>query len=199
MKVHTNLLTWKWKHFETMTKELVWILFYFRINTWKNLGYTIFMNRLGKSTPPKNRSHKHKKIALVLLVHVDTTNMRPYGCWKNVRYIFYAHWFIQSSSFNHWMRFNFYSKKLWVSKCCHAHSKIFILMFKIFKRCCQDFSLLHTYYTCYTSLFWVKCGEKWFICNVFSLNYWLWSHFFFSWFQGSYICKTKTSVSICCG
>jgi hypothetical protein len=55
MKVHTNLLTWKWKHFETMTKELVWILFYFRINTWKNLGYTIFMNRLGKSTlhPPK--------------------------------------------------------------------------------------------------------------------------------------------------
>jgi hypothetical protein len=34
-------------------------------------------------------------------------------------------------------------------------------MFKVSKKCHQDFSLLHTYYNCYTSLFWVKSGGKW--------------------------------------
>jgi hypothetical protein len=56
--------------------------------------------------------------------------------------------FIQSSSYNHWI-------KLWVPKCCHAHS----LMFRISKRCHQDFSLLHTYHTHYTSFFWMKNGS----------------------------------------
>jgi hypothetical protein len=41
-------------------------------------------------------------------------------------------------------------------------------MFKVSKKYHQDFCLLHTYYTCYTSLFWVKNDEKWFTCNVLS-------------------------------
>jgi hypothetical protein len=49
--------------------------------------------------------------------------------------------------------------ELWVPKCCHANSKVFFLMFKVSKKCYQDFNLLHTYYTYYTSLFWVKSGS----------------------------------------
>ncbi len=41
-------------------------------------------------------------------------------------------------------------------------------MFKISKKCHQDFSLLHTYYTCYTSFFGVKSGEKCFTRSVLS-------------------------------
>jgi len=56
--------------------------------------------------------------------------------------------------------------ELWVSKCCHAHLIFFFLMFKVFKKCHQDFNLLHVYHSFYTSLFWVKSGEKWLIHNV---------------------------------
>jgi hypothetical protein len=41
-------------------------------------------------------------------------------------------------------------------------------MFKVSKKCHQNFDLLHTYYTCYTSFFWVKSGEKWLTYSVFS-------------------------------
>jgi hypothetical protein len=56
--------------------------------------------------------------------------------------------------------------ELWVPKFCHAHSKVLFLMFRVSKKIHQDVSLLHTHYTCYTSLFWVKSGEKWFTCSV---------------------------------
>jgi len=51
--------------------------------------------------------------------------------------------------------------ELWVPKCCHAHSKVLFLMFRVSKKCHQDFSLLHTYYIYYASLFGVNRGEKW--------------------------------------
>jgi len=57
---------------------------------------------------------------------------------------------------------------LQVPKCCHAHSKVFFLMFRVSKKCHQDFNILHTYYTCYISNFWVKSGKKWFTYIVFS-------------------------------
>jgi len=44
-------------------------------------------------------------------------------------------------------------------------------MFRIFKRCHQDFNLLHTYHICYASLFWVKSGEKWLTHSVLSPIY----------------------------
>jgi hypothetical protein len=89
-----------------------------------------------------------------------TTDMKPYGHWKDVCYIFYAHWFfpilfhltIGSS-------LTLIQNELWVPKYCHAHSKVFFLMFRVSKKCHQDFCLLHTYYTCYTSFFWVKSGS----------------------------------------
>jgi hypothetical protein len=40
-------------------------------------------------------------------------------------------------------------------------------MFRVSKKCYQDFRLLHAYYTCYTSYFWVKSDEKWLTYNVF--------------------------------
>ncbi len=49
--------------------------------------------------------------------------------------------------------------ELWILKCCHPHSKVFFLMFGVSKKCHQNFNLLHTYYTCYTSLFKVKNGS----------------------------------------
>ncbi len=58
--------------------------------------------------------------------------------------------------------------ELWVPKCCHAHSKVLFLVFKVSKKYHQDFSLLHTYYTCYTSFFKVKSDEKWLTCSVIS-------------------------------
>jgi hypothetical protein len=48
------------------------------------------------------------------------------------------------------------------------HILEFFFMFRVSKKCYQDFNLLHTYYTCYTQLFWVKSGEKWFTNNVLS-------------------------------
>jgi hypothetical protein len=63
--------------------------------------------------------------------------------------------------------------ELWVPKCCHAHSKVLFFMFRVSKKCHQDFSLLHTYYTCYTSLAWVNSGEKWLTCSVFSPISWM--------------------------
>jgi len=39
--------------------------------------------------------------------------------------------------------------ELWVPKCCHAHSKIYFLIFTIFKRCHKDFNLMHIYHVCY--------------------------------------------------
>jgi hypothetical protein len=50
--------------------------------------------------------------------------------------------------------------ELWVLKFCHAHFKVVFSMFKVFKKCHQNFSLLHTYYTCYITLFGVKSGES---------------------------------------
>jgi len=41
-------------------------------------------------------------------------------------------------------------------------------MFKVSKKCHQDFCLLDTYYICYTSFFWVKSDEKWFTHSVLS-------------------------------
>jgi hypothetical protein len=49
--------------------------------------------------------------------------------------------------------------ELWIPKCCHAHFKVLFIIFKVSKKCHQDFSLLHTYYTCYTSFFEVKSGS----------------------------------------
>jgi hypothetical protein len=49
--------------------------------------------------------------------------------------------------------------ELWIPKCCHAHFKVLFPMFKVFKKCHQDFNLLHTYYTYYTSYFWMKSGS----------------------------------------
>jgi len=63
---------------------------------------------------------------------------------------------------------NLIQNELWVPKCCHAHSNLFLLMFRVFKKCYWDLGLLHTYHTCYTSLFWVKSGEKWLTHNVLS-------------------------------
>jgi hypothetical protein len=39
---------------------------------------------------------------------------------------------------------------------------------RFWKKCHQDLCLLRTYYTCYTSFFSMKIGEKWFTCNVLS-------------------------------
>jgi len=58
--------------------------------------------------------------------------------------------------------------ELWTPKCCHAHSKVLFLMFRVSKKCHQNFNLLLTYCSCHTSFFWVKSGEKWLICSVFS-------------------------------
>jgi hypothetical protein len=111
-KVHTNLLTRKWKHFETMTKELVWIIFYFNINTWKNLGYAIFMNQLGESTlhPSKFVISNTKKLHWVFW-YVWTPQTWSPMVVKKMYVAYFMHIdFIQSSSSNHWMGFNFYSK-----------------------------------------------------------------------------------------
>jgi hypothetical protein len=44
------------------------------------------------------------------------------------------------------------------------HILIFFLMFRVSKRCHQDFNLLHIYHISYISYFCVKSGEKWFTC-----------------------------------
>jgi hypothetical protein len=90
-----------------------------------------------------------------------TRNMKFYGLWKYVRYVITHIDFIQFSSSNDWSSLTLIQNELWVPKCCHPHSKIIFLMLRIFKKCHQNFNLLQTYYTCYTSLFWVKSGEKW--------------------------------------
>jgi hypothetical protein len=95
--------------------------------------------------------------------------MRPYGCWKNVCYILYAHRFLSNSlHLTIGSSLTLIQNELWVPKCFHVHFKVFSLMFKVSKICHQDLCLLHTYYRCYTSLFWEKNGEKWFTYIVFS-------------------------------
>jgi hypothetical protein len=71
--------------------------------------------------------------------------------------------------------FTLIQNELWIPKYSHVHSKVLFLMFRVFKRCHQDFNLLHTYHTCYTSFFWVKSGEKWLTHSVFSPIY-IFSH-----------------------
>jgi hypothetical protein len=62
--------------------------------------------------------------------------------------------FIQLSSSNHWiLGLTLIQNELWVPKYYHAHSNVLFLMFSVSKKCHQDFNLLRTYYTCYTSLF----------------------------------------------
>jgi hypothetical protein len=68
--------------------------------------------------------------------------------------------FIQFFSSNYWIKLNFDPNDIWFPKCCHSHSNCFFHMFRISKRCHQDFSLLHTYHTCYISFFWVKSGPS---------------------------------------
>ncbi len=46
--------------------------------------------------------------------------------------------------------------------------KFFFLCLRFPKKYHQDFNLLHTYYTCYTSLVLVKNDEKWFTYSVLS-------------------------------
>jgi len=48
--------------------------------------------------------------------------------------------------------------ELWVPKCCHAHFMVHFFMFKASKNAIKIF-VYHTYYTCYTSFFWVKSGS----------------------------------------
>jgi len=59
--------------------------------------------------------------------------------------------------------------EFWVPKCYHAHSKVFFLVFKVFKRCHQDFSILHIIILVIHHFF----LPKWITFNVLSL--------FFSW------------------
>ncbi len=49
--------------------------------------------------------------------------------------------------------------KLWITKCCRAHSEVFNFMFKIYFLIHQDFSQLCIYHICYTSFFWMKSGS----------------------------------------
>jgi hypothetical protein len=51
-------------------------------------------------------------------------------------------------------------------------------MFRVSKRCHQDFSLLHTYHIFYITYFWVKSGEKWFTYSVFSPSHTMWWNIF---------------------
>jgi len=90
--------------------------------------------------------------------------MRPYGCWENVCCILYAHWYL-SNPFHLTIEWNLtlIQNELWVPNGCHAHFKVFFLIFRISKRCHHDFNLTHTYCNCYTSFLGVKSSEKWFI------------------------------------
>ncbi len=169
-----------------MTKELVWILFYFKINKWKNLKYTIFMNQLGESTlhPPEIVVTNTQKNCIGFFGMCGHHKHEALWLFKKcMLYILSTFILFNPLYLTIGWGLTFIQNQLWAPKCCHAHFKVFILIFKIFKRCHQDFNLLHTYYTCYTSLFWAICGEKWFTCNVFSLDYWLWNHLVFFCFK----------------
>jgi len=98
-------------------------------------------------------------------------NLNYFILKENACCILYAHWYL-SNPFHLTIESNltFIQNELWVPNGCHAHSKVLFLMFRISKRCHQDFSLMHTYHTCYTSCFGVKSSEKWLTCNVVSPN-----------------------------
>jgi hypothetical protein len=55
--------------------------------------------------------------------------------------------FIQSFSSNHWIKLNFESQNVVI----HILKFFFLIMFGVFKKCHQDFSLLHIYYHYYQS------------------------------------------------
>jgi hypothetical protein len=141
----------------------------------KKLRICHFHERIGwkHTTPPKTYSHKHTQNCIGFFGMCG--HHKHEALWllkKCTLYTLCTLILFNPLHLTIGWDLTFIQNELWVPRCCHAHSKVFILMFKIFKRCHQDFSLLHTYYTWYTSLFWVKCGEKWLTYNLFSLNYW---------------------------
>jgi hypothetical protein len=117
----------------------------------------------------KNHYHIKKEILwmgiafffnLCLFVNVSwSTNMKPYGHWKIVSYIFYIQYYIQSSSSNYWIKMNFEFQNVVIKffKC--------LLMFTIIKGCHQDFSLLCIILFVIHHYFFSK---KWLTFNVFS-------------------------------
>jgi hypothetical protein len=80
---------------------------------------------------------------------------------KKIIYFIYID-FIQYFSYNRWIKITFESKWVWVPKFYHQNFNFFSLMFKIGKRCHQDF-MYHN--TCSTSFF---LGEKLFTAIVLS-------------------------------
>jgi hypothetical protein len=89
----------------------------------------------------------------------------------------------QSSSFNHWIKLKFDSKWTLNFKMLSYTFKFFFFIFKVSKKCHQDFSLLDTYH-----IFWwkkVKSGSP-IVCFH--------PH---TWCDGTYLCKDATSVSVC--
>ncbi len=69
--------------------------------------------------------------------------------------------FIYSSSSDHWIKLNFNSKWTLNKNVVMHVLKFFFLISMIFKRCDQNFNLLHIYHTCYISLLWMRNAEKW--------------------------------------
>jgi hypothetical protein len=75
--------------------------------------------------------------------------------------------FIQSSSFNHWIKINFDSKWTLSFKILWCKILNFLLVFRIIKGYHQDFNLLCNIILVIHHLFF---GEKWFTLCVFSPN-----------------------------
>ncbi len=80
------------------------------------------------------------------------TNMRPYGCRKNVDYIFYVHCFL-----SHPLHLTIKSKWTLNSKMLPCNFLKTFIVFKIVKRCHQDFNLYCTMILVIHYLFWWKC------------------------------------------
>ncbi len=61
-----------------------------------------------------------------------TTNMKPYGRWKNLSDIFhYVHWIYPPFQLIIGSRLTLIQNELWVSKCYHVNSKVFFLCLRL--------------------------------------------------------------------
>jgi hypothetical protein len=107
-----------------------------------------------------------------------TINMKHFGHWKNVSYIFYVHYFYPISSSNHWIKNNFDVKWTLSFKMLSCKILSLFIMFQIVKGCHQDLSLLHTMYSLYITFFGESdspsmCFHPFFLYAQYKLITWL--------------------------
>jgi hypothetical protein len=99
-----------------------------------------------------------------------TTNMRLYGRWKVINYIYYMYInFILFFSYNHWMKINFDSKWTLSSKMLSCKFLSFLFVFMIVEDYHQNFNLLHTIILVIHYFFLVNSGSP-LVCSQTRMN-----------------------------